>query len=100
MPSAKRVVRTVFWTLWIFTVAFTAYGLAVESLGIGLFLHGDHAPKWHMRGEARLASSLSIVSALALAVTCFFIRRQSRPLWWAGLAALAFWFFYLAIPRF
>jgi hypothetical protein len=100
LPSAERLVRTLFWTLWVLTVVFTAYALAVESFGIGLFLHDQHVPKLHMRGEAHIASALGSITALGLAIVCAFVGRWSRPLRRFGVAALAFWLFYLAIPRY
>lgn len=99
-PSTERLVRTLFWTLWVLTVAFTAYALAVELFGVGLFLSDEHVPKLHMRGEARLSGALGSLSAIGLAVVCAFIHRWSRPLLGLGFAALAFWLAYLAIPRF
>ncbi len=87
-----------FWTLWVLTVALTAYGLAVELFGIGLFLRDQHVPKLHMRGEADLASAFSSITAVGLAIVCAFI--GSRALRGLGLAACCFWLFYLAIPRF
>ena len=99
-PNTERLVRTLFWTLWVLTVALTAYALAVESFGVGLFLRDEHVPKLHMRGEAHLASALGTVTAIGLAVVCVFIGRWSRALRRLGFAALGFWLFYLAIPRF
>ena len=99
-PSTERLVRTLFWTLWVLTVGFTAYALVVESFGVGLFLSDEHVPKLHMRGEARLAGVLGSLSAIGLAVLCAFIHRWSRPLLRFGFGALAPWLLYLAIPRF
>ena len=50
IPSSERLIRTLFWTFWTLTVASTAYGLIVESFGIGLFLPNQGAPKFHMLG--------------------------------------------------
>ncbi len=100
LPSAERLVRTLFWTFWSLTVVLTAYGLAVESLGIGLFLRDQHVARLHMRVEAHLASALVGVTAVGLAFVCAIVGRWSRLLRSIGFAALAFWLFYLAIPRF
>lgn len=99
-PSTERFVRTLFWTLWVLTIVFTAYALAVESFGVGLFLSDEHVPKLYMRSEARVAGALGSLSAIGLAVVCAFIHRWCRPLLRLGFAALAFWLFCLTIPRF
>ena len=96
-PSTERLVRTLFWTLWVLTIVLMGYALAVESLGLGLFLHDQHVPKLHMRGEARIASALGSMTALGLAVVCAFVGRPLRRL---GFVVFSCWLFYLAIPRF
>ncbi|MEZ0275992.1 MAG: hypothetical protein ACAH88_13885 [Roseimicrobium sp.] len=98
--NTERLVRTAFWTLWVLTVAFTAYALAVETFGVGLFLRDQHAPKLHMRGEAYFANILSIAAVFGLAIASAFIGRWSRPLRYLGFAAITFGLFHLAIPRF
>ena len=98
-PKFKRLIRTVFWTFWLITVTATVYGLCVESFGIGLFLRNDHAPKLHMRGEARLADKLSLFAGTGLLVVTVIISRWSRPLRFLGIAALLFLFFKLSITR-
>ena len=100
IPNTERLVRTLFWTLWVITVAVTAYALCVESFGIGLFLRDDHAPKLHMRGEAHLAGAVASFAAIGLLAATFIIGRWSRTLRRLGITALLFFLFYLAIPRF
>ena len=100
MPSSERLVRTIFWTLWIITVSATAYALCVESFGIGLFLQNSFAPKLHMRGEAHLAFVVSFFAIIGLMVASISVARWSRSLWRFSFAALAFWLFYFAIPRY
>lgn len=95
---AEGIIRAAFWTLFVLTVAATAYWFAVVSFGKGLFLSDQHVPKLHMRGEARLANILATEAAIGLAVVCVFIGRWSRPLRLLGFAALAFWIFHLAVP--
>ncbi|WP_395742120.1 hypothetical protein [Prosthecobacter sp.] len=100
IPRRERLARTVFWTLWIATVVSTVFALCVELFGIGLFLHDDHAPKLHMRGEARMANAINSAAAIALAIVTVIIGRWSRTLRRLGIAALLFFLFHLAIPHF
>jgi hypothetical protein len=97
-PSTERLVRTLFWTLWVLTVVFTAYALAVESFGVGLFLEKD-VPRRYMLGEAQMAGGLGSLAAIGLAVVCAFIRSWSGPLFRLGIATLALWVVYLTIER-
>jgi hypothetical protein len=99
VPSSESLIRTLFWTFWVLTIALIGYGLAISSFGVGLFLE-EGTPKLHMRYEVRVAEFLGGLSAVGLLVVCVFLPRGSRVLRNLGLAALAFWLFYLAIPRF
>ncbi len=101
MPSRERLVRTLFWTLWVMTAALTLYAWGVASFGIGMFLQdAPWVPKLHMRAEVRIAETLSLVTAIGLAMITAIIGRWSRPLSRLGLVPLALWFLYLCIPRF
>jgi hypothetical protein len=84
----------------VLTIALTGYALAIESFGIGLFLQNDPAPKLHMRGEAYVIGSLSCYSALGLGIASILIGHWSIELRRMGYIAIAFWLFYLSIPRF
>jgi len=92
LPNAERLVRTLFWTFWVLTVALAAYGLAMEFFGLGLFLDSQ-VPKLHMRGEARLARMLSTGTALSSAIVCGFTRSlepaaAASRVRWPGLLVL------------
>jgi|688.fasta_scaffold1744696_1 hypothetical protein len=98
VPSSESLIRTVFWTLWVLTVALTAYALAASSYGVGLFLD-IRTPKLHMRYEVRVAEFLSFLCASGLLVVCLSLPQASRALRYLGWAALGFWLFNLSITR-
>lgn len=100
LPGRERLILTAFWTLWVLAVFLTAYALAVESFGIGLFIPDQHVPKLHMRAEARVACVLSGTAVFGMLGISLFVSAPSRSLKAAVFFAFAFCLFYLAIPRF
>ena len=97
---SERLVRTIYWTFFVFSVGFTSYGFIVETFGFGLFLRSDSVPKLHMRGEAYLAVTMSSAATFGLLAASILIRRWSRTLLGVGLTGCAYWFAYFAMPRF
>ncbi len=95
IPSAERLIRTIFWTFFALSTGFTAYGLTVEYVGAGLF-----APRLYVRVEVRVTETLSAYASFYLAVMSLVIARWSRRLCCLGFAGCAFWLFQLALPRY
>ncbi len=98
IPSREQLARTLFWTLWCIMVSFSAYGLCIEFLGVGLFLPNDPAPKIHMRGEPVMAGVVGSGAAIGLFFVTIWIGRWSMPLRRLGMAALLFFIVCLSIP--
>ncbi len=98
IPSSKQLVRTVFWTLWLITIALTSYAFCVETFGNGLFLRDDPGPKLHMRGEVHLAFVVNTSALVGLTIVTLI--SWSIPLVRLCLAAILYFGCYLAIPRF
>ena len=99
-PNFERLIRTAFWTLLVLTVILTSYGFIVEEFGFGLFLRDDPAPKLHMRGEAHIASALSLAATLGLFIASMMVRRWSRVLPGVGFTGCAIGLWYCRLPRF
>lgn len=96
----ERVLRTMFRTFLALTPTLTCYGLAVELHGRDFVVPEQRIiiKPWDSF-EAILASVLSSITALALAIITCIVREHVV---WKYLAffACAFWFVYLALPRF
>jgi hypothetical protein len=86
IPSAQRLARGAFWTLFLAGMVFKIYACAAEFFGIGLFAtQQPWVPKVHMRVEVRTMDVVLHYSAIALAFTSLIIAQWDRLLALLGL---------------